>query len=75
MDKNSVDRYNNYYERQATNESSREKALSDLQQMQAVQIEKLSDRQGQVINLFQNRNLLLKHGYRYLSKYRWFKGC
>ena len=47
MAKNSLKRYNHYYERWATNESSRVKALSDLQQMQAVQIEKLRDTLGQ----------------------------
>ncbi|KAJ7547347.1 hypothetical protein O6H91_08G081500 [Diphasiastrum complanatum] len=50
MAKNSLERYTHYYERWATNESSRAKALSDLQQMQAVQIEKLSDRQCQPVS-------------------------
>ncbi|XP_010268120.1 PREDICTED: probable E3 ubiquitin-protein ligase ARI8 [Nelumbo nucifera] len=47
MAKNSLERYTHYYERWATNQSSRQKALADLQQMQAVQIEKLSDKQSQ----------------------------
>ncbi|XP_020531884.1 probable E3 ubiquitin-protein ligase ARI8 isoform X2 [Amborella trichopoda] len=47
MAKNSLERYTHYYERWATNQSSRAKALSDLQQMQAVQLEKLSDKQCQ----------------------------
>ncbi|XP_077227066.1 putative E3 ubiquitin-protein ligase ARI8 [Tasmannia lanceolata] len=47
MAKNSLERYTHYYERWATNQSSRQKALSDLQQMQAVQLEKLSDKQSQ----------------------------
>jgi ariadne-1 len=38
MAKNSLERYTHYYERWATNESSRAKALSDLQQMQQVQV-------------------------------------
>ena len=53
MARNSLQRYRHYYERWATNESSRAKALSDLQQMQAaVQIEKLSKyRTGPVLDL------------------------
>nr|DAD43494.1 TPA_asm: hypothetical protein HUJ06_001724 [Nelumbo nucifera] len=47
MAKNSLERYTHYYERWATNQSSRQKALADLQQMQAVHIEKLSDKQSQ----------------------------
>ncbi|MQL94197.1 hypothetical protein Taro_026855 [Colocasia esculenta] len=47
MAKNSLERYTHYYERWATNQSSRQKALSDLQNMQAVQLEKLSDKQSQ----------------------------
>eukprot|EP00262_Sarcandra_glabra_P015770 TRINITY_DN494_c0_g2_i1.p1 TRINITY_DN494_c0_g2~~TRINITY_DN494_c0_g2_i1.p1 ORF type:complete len:586 (+),score=71.79 TRINITY_DN494_c0_g2_i1:157-1914(+) len=47
MAKNSLERYTHYYERWATNQSSRQKAISDLQQMQAVQIEELSDKQCQ----------------------------
>ncbi|XP_077212008.1 putative E3 ubiquitin-protein ligase ARI8 isoform X2 [Tasmannia lanceolata] len=47
MAKNSLERYTHYYERWATNQSSRQKALSDLQQMQSVQLEKLSDKQSQ----------------------------
>lgn len=46
MAKNSLERYTHYYERWASNEQSKAKALSDLQQMQAVQMEKLSDRQS-----------------------------
>lgn len=44
---NSLERYTHYYERWATNQSSRQKALSDLQQMQTVHLEKLSDKQCQ----------------------------
>ncbi|XP_058094123.1 probable E3 ubiquitin-protein ligase ARI8 [Magnolia sinica] len=47
MAKNSLERYTHYYERWATNQSSRQKALADLHQMQAVQLEKLSDKQCQ----------------------------
>ncbi|PHT65059.1 putative E3 ubiquitin-protein ligase ARI8 [Capsicum annuum] len=47
MAKNSLERYTHYYERWATNQSSRQKALSDLQQMQTVNLEKLSDKQCQ----------------------------
>ncbi|WRX24101.1 IBR domain - like 6 [Theobroma cacao] len=47
MAKNSLERYTHYYERWATNQSSRQKALADLQQMQTVHLEKLSDRQCQ----------------------------
>ncbi|BBN00641.1 ariadne-1 [Marchantia polymorpha subsp. ruderalis] len=50
MAKNSLERYTHYYERWATNESSRAKAHTDLQQMQAVQIEKLSDKQCQPVS-------------------------
>ncbi|KAH9300129.1 hypothetical protein KI387_011712, partial [Taxus chinensis] len=50
MAKNSLERYTHYYERWATNESSRAKALSDLQHMQTVQIEKLSDKQCQPVS-------------------------
>ncbi|KAG6760037.1 hypothetical protein POTOM_036536 [Populus tomentosa] len=38
MAKNSLERYTHYYERWATNQSSRQKALADLQQMQNVHI-------------------------------------
>ncbi|XP_068665717.1 probable E3 ubiquitin-protein ligase ARI8 [Aristolochia californica] len=44
MAKNSLERYTHYYERWATNQSSRQKALQDLQQMQTVQLGKLSDK-------------------------------
>ncbi|KAF8402285.1 hypothetical protein HHK36_013237 [Tetracentron sinense] len=47
MAKNSLERYTHYYERWATNQSSRQKAVADLQQMQSVHIEKLSDKQCQ----------------------------
>ncbi|KAJ9176073.1 hypothetical protein P3X46_011423 [Hevea brasiliensis] len=47
MAKNSLERYTHYYERWATNQSSRQKALADLQQMQTVHLEKLSDIQCQ----------------------------
>ncbi|KAK9735836.1 hypothetical protein RND81_04G231800 [Saponaria officinalis] len=47
MAKNSLERYTHYYERWATNQSSRQKALADLQQMQNLHLEKLSDIQCQ----------------------------
>uniref|UniRef100_A0A0A0LHB9 RBR-type E3 ubiquitin transferase n=1 Tax=Cucumis sativus TaxID=3659 RepID=A0A0A0LHB9_CUCSA len=47
MAKNSLERYTHYYERWATNQSSRQKALADLHQMQTVHLEKLSDIQCQ----------------------------
>lgn len=47
MAKNSLERYTHYYERWATNQSSRQKALADLQQMQSVHLEKLSEIQSQ----------------------------
>ncbi|XP_042432006.1 probable E3 ubiquitin-protein ligase ARI8 [Zingiber officinale] len=47
MAKNSLERYTHYYERWATNQSSRQKALSDLHSMQNDKLEKLSDRQSQ----------------------------
>ncbi|CAH1446499.1 unnamed protein product [Lactuca virosa] len=47
MAKNSLERYTHYYERWATNQSSRQKALADLQQMQSTHLEKLSDKQCQ----------------------------
>ncbi|CAH9077407.1 unnamed protein product [Cuscuta europaea] len=47
MAKNSLERYTHYYERWATNQSSRLKALADLQQMQTVHLEKLSEVQCQ----------------------------
>ncbi|KAL9263486.1 putative E3 ubiquitin-protein ligase ARI8 [Drosera capensis] len=47
MAKNSLERYTHYYERWATNQSSRQKALGDLQLMQNVHLEKLSDIQCQ----------------------------
>ncbi|VFQ70591.1 unnamed protein product [Cuscuta campestris] len=47
MAKNSLERYTHYYERWATNQSSRLKALADLQQMQNVHLEKLSEVQCQ----------------------------
>lgn len=42
-----LERYTHYYERWATNQSSRQKALADLEEMQDVHIEKLSDKQCQ----------------------------
>ncbi|GJR58596.1 probable E3 ubiquitin-protein ligase ARI8 [Tanacetum coccineum] len=42
MAKNSLERYTHYYERWATNQSSRQKAIADLQQMQTVHLAKLS---------------------------------
>ncbi|XP_021772292.1 probable E3 ubiquitin-protein ligase ARI8 isoform X1 [Chenopodium quinoa] len=47
MAKNSLERYTHYYERWASNQSSRQKALQDLQLMQSVHLEKLSDIQCQ----------------------------
>ncbi|CAL5200088.1 unnamed protein product [Lathyrus oleraceus] len=47
MAKNSLERYTHYYERWASNQSSRQKALADLHQMQTINIEKLSDTQCQ----------------------------
>ncbi|CAI9762847.1 unnamed protein product [Fraxinus pennsylvanica] len=47
MAKNSLERYTHYYERWASNQLSRQKALADLQQMQSVHLEKLSKVQSQ----------------------------
>ncbi|KAJ8753062.1 hypothetical protein K2173_011830 [Erythroxylum novogranatense] len=47
MAKNSLERYTHYYERWATNQSSRQKAVADLREMQSVHIGKLSDTQCQ----------------------------
>ncbi|XAR48738.1 Ubiquitin--protein ligase [Bertholletia excelsa] len=47
MAKNSLERYTHYYERWATNQSSRHKALADLHQMQTTHLEKLSEKQSQ----------------------------
>ncbi|CAN1262157.1 Probable E3 ubiquitin-protein ligase ARI8 [Linum perenne] len=47
MAKNSLERYTHYYERWATNQSSRQKAMADLHQTQTVHLEKLSDNQCQ----------------------------
>ncbi|KAI5658099.1 hypothetical protein M9H77_26892 [Catharanthus roseus] len=47
MAKNSLERYTHYYERWATNQSSRQKAMADLQQMQSVHLERLSEIQCQ----------------------------
>ncbi|KAH7365643.1 hypothetical protein KP509_18G039300 [Ceratopteris richardii] len=44
MAKNSLERYTHYYERWASNEQSKAKALSDLKQLQITQLEKLSDK-------------------------------
>ncbi|KAI5070805.1 hypothetical protein GOP47_0015148 [Adiantum capillus-veneris] len=43
MAKKSLQRYTHYYERWASNEKSRTKALSDLKDLQALQLEKLID--------------------------------
>ncbi|KAK6266162.1 hypothetical protein QUC31_016999 [Theobroma cacao] len=45
MAKNSLEKYTHYYERWASNQLSRHKALADLNQMQTVHLEKLSDLQ------------------------------
>ncbi|CAM0904055.1 unnamed protein product [Alopecurus aequalis] len=47
MAKNSLERYTHYYERWAANQSSRHKALGDLQSLQNEKLEKLSDIQSQ----------------------------
>lgn len=47
MAKDSLERYTHYYERWATNQSSRQKALADLHSMQTEKLEKLSDKQSQ----------------------------
>ncbi|KAL7109972.1 hypothetical protein ACP275_06G208000 [Erythranthe tilingii] len=47
MAKNSLERYTHYYERWATNQSSRQRAVDNLHQMQTVHLEKLSDKQRQ----------------------------
>ncbi|GAA0154249.1 ubiquitin-protein ligase [Lithospermum erythrorhizon] len=47
MAKNSLERYTHYYERWATNQSSRQKAFGDLQLMQSVHLVKLSETQCQ----------------------------
>lgn len=47
MAKNSLERYTHYYERWATNQTSRQKALADLHNMQTENLEKLSDKQSQ----------------------------
>ncbi|XP_030527751.1 probable E3 ubiquitin-protein ligase ARI8 [Rhodamnia argentea] len=47
MAKNSLERYTHYYERWASNQSSRQKALADLHQMQTVHLDILSDAQCQ----------------------------
>ncbi|XP_022873122.1 probable E3 ubiquitin-protein ligase ARI8 isoform X2 [Olea europaea var. sylvestris] len=47
MAKNSLERYTHYYERWASNQSSRQKALADLHQMQSIHLEKLSEVQSQ----------------------------
>lgn len=44
MAKNSIERYTHYYERWATNQSSREKALADLSSLQTEKLGKLSDK-------------------------------
>lgn len=47
MAKNSLERYTHYYERWATNQSSRQKAMMDFHQMQTVHLGTLSDAQKQ----------------------------
>ncbi|XP_058181591.1 probable E3 ubiquitin-protein ligase ARI8 [Rhododendron vialii] len=47
MAKMSIQRYTHYYERWATNESSRQKALASLHEMKTVNLKKLSDKQSQ----------------------------
>lgn len=44
MAKNSLERYTHYYERWATNQSSRQKALVDLNSMRTEKLEKLSEK-------------------------------
>ncbi|CAA2995599.1 probable E3 ubiquitin- ligase ARI8 [Olea europaea subsp. europaea] len=47
MAKNSLERYTHYYERWASNQLSRQKAQADLQQMESVHLQKLSEVQSQ----------------------------
>lgn len=44
--KDAIDRYTHYYERWAFNQSSRLKAVSDLEKWQSVQLKELSDNQS-----------------------------
>ncbi|KFK31184.1 hypothetical protein AALP_AA6G079500 [Arabis alpina] len=46
MAKNASDRYMHYYERWASNQSSRLKAMEDLEKLQSVQLKELSDKQS-----------------------------
>ncbi|KAK9138180.1 hypothetical protein Sjap_008774 [Stephania japonica] len=48
MAKNSLERYTHYYERWAANQKSRQKALADLHQMQAVQLDQIREKQCQI---------------------------
>ncbi|CAH2038804.1 unnamed protein product, partial [Thlaspi arvense] len=43
MAKNSLERYTHYYERWASNQTSRQKAMADLRRLQSEKLEKLSD--------------------------------
>ncbi|CAA7027310.1 unnamed protein product [Microthlaspi erraticum] len=45
MAKNSLERYTHYYERWASNQTSRQKAMTDLEQAKTQNLEKLSDKQ------------------------------
>uniref|UniRef100_A0A2N9HH43 Integrase catalytic domain-containing protein n=1 Tax=Fagus sylvatica TaxID=28930 RepID=A0A2N9HH43_FAGSY len=72
MAKNSLERYTHYYERWATNQSSRQKALADLQQMQTVHLEKLSDIQCQPES--QLKFITDKPGYRRVLKWTYAYG-
>lgn len=50
MAKNSLERYTHYYERWATNQSSRQKAIADLQQMENEHLEKLRHKQDETLS-------------------------
>ncbi|CAH2059884.1 unnamed protein product [Thlaspi arvense] len=45
MAKRAIERYTHYYERWASNQSSRLKAMEDLEKLQSVQLKELSDKQ------------------------------
>ncbi|CAI9278113.1 unnamed protein product [Lactuca saligna] len=65
MAKNSLERYTHYYERWATNQFSRQKALADLQQMQSTHYfqsnekdEDASEAGNELVGVVSDQNLL-----------------
>ncbi|KAK9138173.1 hypothetical protein Sjap_008767 [Stephania japonica] len=67
MAKNSLERYTHYYERWAANQKSRQKALADLHQMQAVQLDQIREKQCQI----HGQVMFIIDAWKQIVEWRW----